>query len=135
MRTDCYLQKLKKKKKSVSTKRHLHNLPCTLSPPRDMQLKVRVYRGAWFANSDRALMLSTRVYISEQTVGRGFKKSKTTEWTECSTHTPHYFNVNGNVPRARWSGSDGCFNIVLCCGTVFGSVRVTLPAPHLCGDA
>lgn len=52
-----------------------------------MQLKVRVYRGAWFANSDRALMLSTRVYISEQTVGRGFKKSKTTEWTECSTHS------------------------------------------------
>lgn len=49
-------------------------------------------------------MLSTRVYISEQTVGRGFKKSKTTEWTECSTHTPHYFNVNGDVPRARWSG-------------------------------
>lgn len=32
-------------KKCVSTKRRLHNLPCTLSPARDMQLKVQVYGG------------------------------------------------------------------------------------------
>lgn len=32
-------------------------------------------------------MLCTCVYISEQTLGRGSKKSKTTELTKCSTHT------------------------------------------------
>lgn len=94
-------------------------------------------RGA-AAPSDRASMLCTCVYISEQTLGWGSKRSKTTERTKCSTDTQTHHIISMWKVLCWWCsdwGCDGWFDIVLCCGTVFGSVRVTLPAPCPCGGA
>lgn len=78
------------------------------------------------ANSDGALFMISYVHVYTF-----LEVLKTTEWTKCSTHT--------HTLTCEWHCAEGAvidaFNIVLCSGTVFGSVRVTLPAPRLCGDA
>lgn len=132
---------IKKRIRRISTERHLRNLPCTLSPARDMQLKSASLRNGFVANSDRAPTLCTRVYISKQALGWGSKKSKVAEQTESSTHTYatlttcEQWSAEGAVTEG-WGGVWWSLQLVLLrCGAVLGSFRVTLPAPRLCGGA
>lgn len=52
--------------------------------------KVQVYGGVFVVYADRALMLCTCVYISEQILGRGSKTKQKNGQTAAQTHITLY---------------------------------------------